>query len=86
MLHQDAILQNIAQALLVDYSGIFFVNACTGAFRFLSDHPVLGCLPLRKSGDDFFTNFIADAGRFVLDTDRESFIETFRKVLKEYAD
>ncbi len=79
MLHQDAILQNIAQALLVDYSGIFFVNACTGAFRFLSDHPVLGCLPLRKSGNDFFTDFIADTGRFVYEPDREAFIESFRK-------
>ena len=79
MLHQDAILQNIAQALLVDYSGIFFVNACTGAFRFLSDHPVLGCLPLRKSGNDFFTDFIADTGRFVYEPDREAFIASFRK-------
>ena len=72
---KDNTLIKVAEALLMDYSSIYFVDPRTGNYQWYSFDPVLHALKLRKEGEDFFASMIRDAEKVVYEEDRHIFTE-----------
>ena len=50
---QDEIFKKISEALLVDYSSVYYVNAVTNEYYWYSVNPEFHSLSLEQGGDDF---------------------------------
>ncbi|MBR5090956.1 MAG: GGDEF domain-containing protein [Ruminiclostridium sp.] len=67
--------ERIAEALLSDYSSVYYVDAATGEYsRYLID-PVSNVLRLGSEGKDFFGDMKKLAERIVFEDDREAYIQ-----------
>ena len=73
------ILNRIAEALLVDYTSVYYVNAVTNEYYWYSSDPDFHSLRLEPKGDDFFVNVVRDAEKAVYEEDRHIFTEDFTK-------
>ena len=69
----------IAEALLVDYSSIYYVNAVTNEYYWYSVNPEFHSLQLEQGGDDFFKNIVRDCKQVVYEEDQHYFIEDIQK-------
>ncbi len=69
----------IAEALLVDYSSIYYVNAVTNEYYWYSVNAEFHSLQLEQGGDDFFKNIVRDCKKVVYEEDQHIFIEDIQK-------
>jgi hypothetical protein len=58
---KNEIFKKISEALLSDYSSVYYVNAVTNEYYWYSVNPEFHSLSLEKGGDDFFKNLIRDS-------------------------
>ena len=79
MQNSDNHFQKIAEALLIDYSSVYYVNAVTNAYQFYSADAEFHSLSLTQRGDDFFKDLIRDIDIFVYPDDRHIFHEVMQK-------
>ena len=73
------VLEKIAEALLIDYSSVYFIDAQTNEYQWFSVDPHYHSLNLQKGGDDFFVNIIDDAKKVVHQDDLHIFLEDMSK-------
>ncbi|MBR6186268.1 MAG: EAL domain-containing protein [Clostridia bacterium] len=69
----------IAEALLVDYSSVYYVNAVTNEYFWYSVDPGFHSLNLKQSGDDFFKNMHRDCKEAVWEEDQHIFLQDIQK-------
>ena len=79
MAAQDLIFKKISEALLVDYSSVYYVNAITNEYFWYSVNPEFHSLSLEQGGDDFFKNIIRDCKKVIYEEDQHIFIEDIQK-------
>ena len=79
MADQDAVFKKISEALLVDYSSVYYVNAVTNEYYWYSVNPEFHSLSLEQGGDDFFRNIIRDCKSVVYEEDQHIFVEDIQK-------
>ena len=79
MAAQDLIFKKISEALLVDYSSVYYVNAITNEYYWYSVNPEFHSLSLEQGGDDFFKNIIRDCKKVIYEEDQHIFIEDIQK-------
>ncbi|MBQ3842370.1 MAG: GGDEF domain-containing protein [Ruminiclostridium sp.] len=72
MIHTDT-FKKIAEALLTDYSIVYYVDAVTGEYRRYSVDPRVNSMRLGLEGADFFGDMIRFADNVVYEEDREAF-------------
>ena len=72
---QEKIFNRIAEALLMDYSSVYYVNAVTNEYYWYSVNPEFHSLNLEQGGDDFFRNIIRDCKQVIDPEDQHIFIE-----------
>lgn len=75
----DVIFNKIAEALLVDYSSVYYVNAVTNEYKWYSINPEFHSLQIEKDGKDFFKNTSRDAEQVVYEEDLHIFKEDIQK-------
>ena len=79
MAQNDMVFKKIAEALLVDYSSVYYVNAVTNEYYWYSVNPEFHSLSLEPVGDDFFKNIIRDCKKVIYEEDQHIFIEDIQK-------
>ena len=79
MTKQEKIFNRIAEALLMDYSSVYYVNAVTNEYYWYSVNPEFHSLNLEQGGDDFFRNIIRDCKQVIDPEDQHIFIEDIQK-------
>lgn len=79
MLNKDNIFNKIAEALLADYSSVYYVNAVTNEYRWYSADPEFHSLSIEQNGKDFFHNLITDADKVVYEEDKHIFMRDIQK-------
>ena len=79
MAGQDEIFKKISEALLLDYSSVYYVNAVTNEYFWYSVNPEFHSLSLEQGGDDFFKNIIRDCKKVIFEEDQHIFIEDIQK-------
>ena len=76
---QEKIFMKIAEALLVDYSSIYYVNAVTNEYFWYSVDPEFHSLNLEQGGDDFFKNIVRDCKKAIYAEDQHIFLQDMQK-------
>ena len=76
---QDAIFKKIAEALLVDYTSVYYVNAVTNEYYWYSVNPEFHSLKLEQGGEDFFKNLERDCRLAIYEEDQHIFLEDMQK-------
>ena len=79
MFSNDNVFYKIAEALLVDYSSVYYVNAITNEYQWYSVDPEFHSLHIEQGGEDFFKNIIRDVDKVVYEEDKHIFLEDFKK-------
>ena len=79
MSKQDEIFKKISEALLMDYSSVYFVNAVTNEYFWYSVNPEFHSLNIEQGGDDFFKNIIRDCKKVIYEEDQHIFTEDIQK-------
>lgn len=79
MMNSDAIFNRIAEALLCDYSSVYYVDAVTNEYLTYSLDPEFRSLKIDFEGKDFFKNLIGDAEKVVYDEDKHIFQKDIQK-------
>lgn len=72
-------LNRIAEALLVDYSSVYYVDAVTNEYRWYSVDPKFNSLHIEQEGRDFFENMKRDAAQVVYEDDKYIFMQEMQK-------
>ena len=79
MVDNDTIFNKIAEALLIDYSSVYYVNAVTNKYKWYSINPEYHSLQIEQDGEDFFANMARDAEQVVYEEDKHIFLEDISK-------
>ncbi len=79
MIKQDKIFDRIAEALLLDYSSVYYVNAISNEYCWYLVNPELHSLSLERTGDDFFTEIVLECSKMIYEEDQHTFIENLQK-------
>lgn len=77
--YNDGIFGKIAEALLIDYSSVYYVNAVTNEYQWYSISPEFCSLHIEQGGKDFFQNMVRDADKVVYEEDKHIFLSDIRK-------
>ena len=75
----DPIFNKIANALLVDYSSVYYVNAATNEYQWYSTDSEFHSLNLQPRGEDFFSDLVRDADLVIYEPDKHLFTEGMQK-------
>ncbi len=75
----DPIFAKIAEALLIDYTSVYYVDAVTNHYRWYSIDPYNHSLQLEADGDDFFESMAKDAKGVIYEEDIHIFTTDFQK-------
>ena len=76
---ENEIFKKISEALLSDYSSVYYVNAVTNEYYWYSVNHEFHSLNLEKGGDDFFKNLISDSKKVIYKEDQHIFCEDIQK-------
>ena len=79
MLDSNSIISRIAEALLVDYTSVYYIDAFTNEYQWYSTDPKYHSLHLEPHGGDFFSDLIRDAKTVVYEEDQHIFTEDIQK-------
>ncbi|MBR1772340.1 MAG: hypothetical protein IJ749_00405 [Eubacterium sp.] len=66
-------LNKIANALLLDYVDVYYINAVTNEYEWFSIQKDTGTLKHEKTGKDFFEDVIIDADKVIHEDDKHIF-------------
>ncbi|MBQ8923336.1 MAG: GGDEF domain-containing protein [Lachnospiraceae bacterium] len=77
--NNDMIFNKIAEALLIDYSSVYYVNAVTNEYKWYSINSEFSSLQIEKDGKDFFKNMARDAEQVVYEEDKHIFKNDIQK-------
>ena len=75
----NEIIKRIAQALLVDYTSVYYVDAVTNEYFWFSVDPDFCSLKIEPKGEDFFKNIVRDAKKVVYEEDLHIFLNDLTK-------
>lgn len=73
MVENELIFNKIAEALLIDYSSVYYVDAVTNEYKWYSIDPKFHSLQIEQDGKDFFANMARDAEQVVYEEDKHIF-------------
>ena len=79
MLYNDPVFIKIAEALLVEFTGIYYINSATNEYWWYSADAGSRSLKLVQVGKDFFADMEKDIGRVIYEDDRHIFLHDIRK-------
>ena len=79
MCEKDNIFFRIAEALLIDYTSVYYVNAVTNEYQWYSNDPEFHSLHIEQGGDDFFKNLVRDADKVIYEEDKHIFMQDMQK-------
>lgn len=79
MAENHTTFNKVAEALLMDYSSIYYVNIRTNEYHWYSFDPEFHALSIEQQGEDFFVNMARDAHKVVYEEDRHIFTEDMTK-------
>lgn len=79
MSSNNVILDRVAEALLMDYTSIYYVNIRTNEYWWYSFDEASHSLRLEEQGRDFFVNMAERSEKTVYEEDRHIFTEDFSK-------
>ncbi|MBQ9278360.1 MAG: GGDEF domain-containing protein [Lachnospiraceae bacterium] len=79
MITNDTAFNKIAEALLIDYSSVYYVDAVTNEYIWYSINSDFHSLKLEQQGEDFFKNMARDAKQVVYEEDMHIFLEDIQK-------
>ncbi len=74
-----AVFNKIAEALLIDYTSVYYVNAVTNEYHWFSANSDFCALNIEQNGSDFFQNMKRDALSVVYEEDQHIFTEDIQK-------
>lgn len=78
-MEKNGIFNKIAEALLQDYTSVYYVDAVTNEYYWYSNNPGFSSLKLEPKGEDFFVNIVRDAKQVIYKDDLYIFTEEFKK-------
>ena len=81
MHNSDQIFNKIAEALLIDYTSVYYVNAVTNEYQFYSADADFHALSIAQHGKDFFTDLVRDADAVIYEEDKYIFMHDMQKDL-----
>ncbi len=73
------IFNKIAEALLIDYTSVYYVNAVTNEYVWFSEDDNFHSLCIAQSGEDFFVNLVRDADKVIFEEDKHIFMQDMTK-------
>ena len=73
------VFNKISEALLIDYTSVYYVNAVTNEYQWYSNDSEFHSLKLQPSGKNFFEYLVRDAENVVYEEDKHIFIEDMKK-------
>ncbi|MCR5702405.1 MAG: diguanylate cyclase [Lachnospiraceae bacterium] len=79
MAEKDLYFRKISEALLRDYTSVYYVDAVTNEYYWYSFDSKYHSLKLEPSGDDFFKNVKRDVLSVVYEEDQHMFLKDFTK-------
>lgn len=79
MTDNDIIFQRISEALLCDYSSVYYVNAITNEYVSYSLDNNFRSLKIDLEGKDFFKNMITDSEKVIHEDDKHIFQKDLQK-------
>lgn len=79
MINNDTVFNRIAQALLVDYTSVYYVDAVTNEYQWYSNDPDFHSLQIEQGGEDFFTALKDDVKKVIYEDDRDIFLIGMQK-------
>ena len=79
MTKDDSVFKKIAEALLVDYSSVYYVNAVTNEYYWYSVNPEFHSLSIEQGGEDFFESLKRDCVKVIYEEDQHIFLADIQK-------
>lgn len=79
MFSDDIFFNKIAEALLADYTCVYYVNAVTNEYRWYTTDHEYSSLHISASGKNFFLDLIRDAEKVVHEDDKHIFTKDMHK-------
>lgn len=79
MIYNDPIFMKIAEALLVEYSSVYYVDARTNEYQWYSADAEFQSLHIEQGGEDFFKNLKRDADQVIYEEDKHIFMQDIQK-------
>ena len=79
MFSDDIFFYKIAEALLADYTCVYYVNAVTNEYRWYTTDQEYSSLHISASGKNFFLDLIRDAEKVVHEDDKHIFTKDMHK-------
>lgn len=79
MAAHDSVFHKIAEALLMDYSSLYYVNAVTNAYQWYTNDPDTHTLHAQIGGDDFFSYLTDHTKHVVYEADQHIFLRDIQK-------
>ena len=76
--NQD-VFNKIAEALLIDYTSVYYVNAVTNEYVWYSADNKYHSLSIEQGGKDFFTDLVKDADKVIYEDDKHIFMKDMTK-------
>lgn len=73
------IFNKIAEALLIDYTSVYYVNAVTNEYVWFSEDDNFHSLCIAQTGEDFFVNLVRDADKVIYEEDKHIFMRDMTK-------
>ena len=88
MTNNDSVFNKIAEALLIDYTSVYYVNAETNEYKWYSINSDFHSLKIQQDGENFFENMARDAEQVVFEEDKHIFKSDIQKkqLLKDMKD
>lgn len=85
MINSELIFNRISEALLCDYSSVYYIDTRTNEYLTYSLDPKFRSLKLGAGGKDFFKDAVTDAEKVLYEEDKQFFLESISKerLLKE---
>ena len=75
----NEIFNKIAEALLIDYTSVYYVNAVTNEYQWYSNDSEFNSLKIQQRGKNFFDDLVRDANKVIYEDDKHIFIEDMKK-------
>lgn len=73
------IFNKIAEALLIDYTSVYYVNAVTNEYVWYSEDEQYHSLCIAQQGADFFADLVKDADNVIYEEDKHIFMKDMTK-------
>ncbi len=79
MLYNDPVFLKIAEALLVEYTSVYYIDAKTNEYQWYSADAEFQSLHIEQGGKDFFKNLKRDADKVIYEDDKHIFMQDIQK-------